>query len=91
MLEIIVLIFIVRRMGEICKEKGYKPTPYKIMTVLLFIAIEFIGIFIGTMIEDLLMLNDLIIYLFAIIGATIGVTISFAVINSIGEKEELVL
>jgi hypothetical protein len=50
MLEIIALIFLTRQMGNIAFQKGLKPGPWKVYTVLAWLAGEFVGVIIGIMI-----------------------------------------
>ncbi len=47
MLEIILLIFLCKNIGEIAMRKGLNPTQWKIYTVVTWILFEFIGFFIG--------------------------------------------
>jgi uncharacterized membrane protein len=46
-MDIIVLIFLARHIGIIAKRKGEKPGPWKLKTVLAFIALEILGVVIG--------------------------------------------
>ena len=47
MLEIIALIFLCKRNGELATQKGLKPGTWKMYTILAWILAEFIGIVIG--------------------------------------------
>jgi len=47
MLEIILLIFLTRNIGNIALQKGEKPLPWKILTVLMWIICEVIGTVVG--------------------------------------------
>ena len=47
MLEIIALIFLCKRNGQLAERKGLKPSTWKIYTIIAWIVAEFLGIFIG--------------------------------------------
>ena len=47
MLEIIILIFLMRRMGNLALQKGLKPTPWKLYTVSAWIVAELTGCLLG--------------------------------------------
>lgn len=49
MLEIIALIFLCKKNGDLALRKGLKPGTWKLYTVLAWIVAEFIGVFIGLM------------------------------------------
>ena len=50
MLEIIILIFLTKKIGGIAVTKGLPPGRWKLYTVLSWIAAEFIGVLIGVLI-----------------------------------------
>ncbi|MEZ5047883.1 MAG: hypothetical protein R2831_12935 [Chitinophagaceae bacterium] len=50
MLEIIALIFLTRKIGDLATLKGVKPSTWKMYTVLAWISFEIIGLVIGMMI-----------------------------------------
>lgn len=52
MLEIIILIFLTRKIGETAIRKGEKPGTWKFVTVIAWIACEFAGILIASMLFD---------------------------------------
>ena len=83
MLEIILLIFLTRRIGEIVEAKGRKGGLYKLMTVVLWIGCEVLGAVIGGIVVGLSGSSELIIYLFALIGAAAGAAISFIIAKSV--------
>lgn len=47
MLEIIILYFLCKHIGQLSLSKGLKPLPWKIYTILAWIAAEFLGVIIG--------------------------------------------
>jgi len=52
MLEIILLIFLTKNIGNLAFQKGIKPGPWKLYTVLAWIGAEFAGAFIGYLIFE---------------------------------------
>ena len=47
MIEIIILIFLARKIGSLAESKGLKGWPWKLRLVLFWIAGEFVGAFVG--------------------------------------------
>ena len=70
MIEIIALILLTAQMGRLATQKGLKPGPWKLYTVLAWIAGEFIGAVIGVMMfgTD----NIISVMLIALAGAITG-------------------
>ncbi len=82
MLEIIGLIFLSRRNGRVAVEKGYNKGPIIVMTVVLWIGLELIGVILGLSVSD-----ELGPILFCgIIGAIIGAILSLIITNSLQSK-----
>ena len=77
MLEIIFIIMLSRRIGEIVKKKGLKPAKYVTIMIILWIVLEVTGSVIGG-----LFFEGPAIYLFAIIGAAIGGYSGFSIANN---------
>lgn len=50
MLEIIAIIFLTKKIGRLAEQKGLKPGPWKVYTVLAWIGSELVGIVIGFLI-----------------------------------------
>ena len=50
MLEIIALIFLCKKNGDLASRKGLKPGTWKLYTVLAWIVAEILGVFIGMLI-----------------------------------------
>jgi hypothetical protein len=78
MLEIILIIFLSKKIGQIAEEKKQSKALFKFMFVVLWILGEFIGAIIG-----LNLTKGLTVYLFALIGAALGAIISFAIVNNL--------
>ncbi len=74
MLEIILLVVLARKIGDICESKGRKATGYKILLVVLWIGGEFFGALIGALIAGG---EGIAVYVFALLGAAIGAGIAF--------------
>ncbi|MEW6129679.1 MAG: hypothetical protein AB1757_21745 [Acidobacteriota bacterium] len=74
MLEIILLIVLTRKIGEICESKGRKATGYKILTVVLWFGGEIVGAIIGAILAGG---EGVMVYVMALIGAAIGASIAF--------------
>lgn len=83
MLEIILLIFLTRRIGNILEAKGRKSGWYKLLTVLLWFGGEIIGAIIGVVIVHLSQLSEGFVYLFALIGAAIGAAVAFIIAKAV--------
>jgi hypothetical protein len=80
MLEIILIIFLSRKIGVKAEEKGYPKGKYIFMFVAFWILGEFTVAFIAATIIGRV---DLILYLFALLGAAIGALSAFAVVNNL--------
>lgn len=89
MLEIFMLIFLTRRVGEIVSAKGRKAGWYKFMTVALWFGCEIGGAIIGGIIVGLSGGSEGFIYLFALIGAAVGAGASFLIAKSVPPVEAL--
>ena len=83
MLEILLLIFLTRRVGEIVEAKGRKGGWYKLLTVVLWIGGEVVGAIIGGVVAAMTGSGNLFIYLFALMGAAVGAGLSFVVAKSV--------
>lgn len=81
MIEIIILIFIARKIGKIAREKGLKPLGYQVLLVVLWILGELmLGGFGYALVGDTELACAA--YLFAILGALLGAGIAFLIVNS---------
>lgn len=83
MLEIILLIYLTRKIGAIVGAKGRKAGWYKFMTVLLWFGCEVIGAIIGAIIVGISNGPQPLVYLFALCGAALGALASFLVAKAV--------
>lgn len=72
MLEIIALVTLTRRIGEIVREKGRKSGWYKFMTVMMWFGGEIVGAIVGAFIAAATGTGALITYVCALAGAGLG-------------------
>ena len=72
MIEILLLVALARKIGKICEEKGRKAGGFKALTV----ALWFGGEIFGAVIAVASGVEELAVYLFALIGAAVGAGIS---------------
>lgn len=80
MIEILLIIFLARRIGNIAVRKGHKRGPNIIFFVVMWIAGEIIGGLSGAFLTKGHVLST---YLMALIGAAVGAIIAFRVVNSL--------
>ena len=83
MLEILMLIFLTRKVGEIVTSKGRKAGWYKFMTVLLWFGCEVIGAIIGGIIVGISGGSQGFIYLFALVGAVFGAIAAYVIAKAV--------
>lgn len=83
MLEILLLIALTKRIGRILEEKGRKTGWFKFLTVVLWFGGEFIGGITGAVIAEIIGINELSIYLIALLGAAVGAGAAFVIAKSV--------
>ncbi|HJR07966.1 MAG TPA: hypothetical protein VJ842_11960 [Pyrinomonadaceae bacterium] len=83
MLEIIALVMLTRRIGEIVKAKNRKSGWYKFMTVMLWFGCEILGGVIGAIIVGLTGSPDAVIYLIALAGAGVGAGLAYVIAKAL--------
>lgn len=83
MLEIIALVWLTRRIGEIVKVKNRKSGWYKLMTVLLWFGCEILGAIIGGIVVALTNSPEAVIYLIALAGAAVGAGVAYAIAKAV--------
>ena len=83
MLEILALIALTRKIGEIVQAKGRKTGWYKFMTVALWIGGELLGAIIGGEIAAVTNSESYIAYLFALLGAVIGAVAAYLIARAV--------
>ena len=67
--EIIILYFLTRHIGHLVSEKGYSSLGYKIITIIVWFGLEFLGGYIGSLIGGFF-----VIYSFGLLFVGVGVT-----------------
>ena len=83
MLEIIILIFLVRHVGEIVRSKGRKAGWFQVMTVVLWIGGELFGGIVGGIIGALTESGMALAYVLALLGAAAGAGISILIVRNL--------
>ena len=82
MLEIILLIYLTKKIGKIASKKGHPLKLFKFLTVLFWFIFEIIGAIVGLLIVG----EGLSIYAFALIGAGLGYLIIYLITNGLSQK-----
>ncbi len=80
MIEIIAMYLTSKNIAEIAKDKGYSKSLWRLLAILAWIIFEFIGVVLGLIIlgEE----GGLMIYLFALLGALLGVFVVRKILDS---------
>jgi hypothetical protein len=87
MLEIIALVYLTRRVGEIAREKGRKAGWFKLMTVVLWIGCELGGAVAGGIAVALAGWPEAVTYVFALVGAAAGAGLSFLIVKTLPVRD----
>jgi hypothetical protein len=85
MLEIIALIFLSRKIGTTAFDKGYSKGLFVFLTIIFWIAGEFIGGLIGFVVVG----DGLGPYVFALLGAGLGYGLIYFIVNTIEDKNPI--
>ncbi|CAN5654289.1 hypothetical protein BH09PLA1_BH09PLA1_33280 [soil metagenome] len=84
MLEILLVVWLGRKLAALARSKGRSPTGYVFMLIGLWIAGEVIGMIIGAMIASGTAGEfNFVAYLFALVGAAVGAIGSFLIVRSL--------
>ncbi len=86
MLEIIILIFLARKVGEIVRSKGRPAGWFQFLAVVLWIGGELIGGLIGGIVGALTDTGMALAYVCALLGAAVGAGISILIARSLSAK-----
>ena len=78
MLEILLLVFLAKKIGKIAEEKGRRPGRFKTLLVALWFAGEILGFIIVILLSG----TTLMAYLFALFCGAIGAVVSFEIAKS---------
>ena len=87
MLEIIALIYLTRRVGEIAREKGRKAGWFKLMTVVLWFGCEIGGAVVGGIVTAIAGWPEAVIYVLALVGAAAGAGLSFLIVKALPVRD----
>lgn len=85
MLEIMVVVFLARRIGNIAAKKGHKKRPNIIFFVVMWIAGEIIGALLGVFLAKGHLATA---YVMALVGAVVGALIAFRIVNNLEDKSD---
>ncbi len=85
MLEIILVIFLAKRIGKIAEKKGHKKRPNIIFFVVMWIAGEIIGALLGAFLAKGQIYTT---YFLALIGAAVGAMIAFRIVNNLDDRSD---
>ncbi len=83
MLEIILVVYLAKKIGKTAEDKGHKRGKYVFMFVMFWILGEVVGIVAGTFVTP-----GIGAYLFGILGAALGASIAFTIVNNLSVKTE---
>lgn len=83
MLEILALIFLVKKIGDIARQKGHKSGKYQFFTVILWFGGEFLGAIIGAIMAGGSSDAQCLIYMVALAGAATGAFIAYQIVNGL--------
>jgi hypothetical protein len=87
MLEIIALIYLTRKVGDIAREKGRKAGWFKLMTVVLWFGCEIGGGIVGAIVAELAGWPEAVIYLLALLGAAVGAGLSILIVKTLPVRD----
>jgi len=79
MIEILLLVALTRKIGRICEEKGRRTGGFKALTVMLWIGGEIFGAVVAVSAG----IEELGVYLFALIGAAVGAGIAVLIAKNL--------
>ena len=88
MLEIIALIFLTRKIGEIVEAKNRKSGWFKFMAVVLWIGFEIVGAIAGGTYAAMTGASEAVGYIFALVGAAVGAALSLVIVKSLPAKAD---
>lgn len=87
MLEILLLIGLTKKIGNILHAKGRPSGWFKLLTVVLWIGGELLGAIIGGVIGEISELGLVVAYPLALIGAVLGALVAYLIAQSVRPVE----
>lgn len=91
MLEILALLALTKRIGNIVEQKGHKSRWYKVLTVVLWFGGEIIGAILGVILTAASESAQCLIYLFALGGAVAGAGAAYLIAISLSPASSVSL
>ncbi|MDA3821952.1 MAG: hypothetical protein PF450_04975 [Bacteroidales bacterium] len=85
MLEILIIIFIAKKIGKIAERRGHKKGPNIAFFIVMWLAGEFLGAAIGIF---LFKGNLIPAYFMALIGAALGTVFAFNIVQKLEDKSD---
>jgi len=85
MLEILLLVFLSRRIGNIAAKKGHKKRPNIIFFIVMWIAGELIGGLLGAFLAKGHFYTT---YIMALLGAAVGAVIAFRIVKNLDDRSD---
>jgi hypothetical protein len=87
MLEIVLMIWLCKKIGRELREKGQNPTWYQVLTVVLWVGGEILGMLLGTLIGETLggdgEPDACFAYLLALLGAAGGAGLAYLIASNV--------
>ncbi len=83
MLEIAVLWFLTKLIGQIVEDKGHASGSYKVLTVVLWFGGEVVGLLLGASLASASAATQCSLYMFALLGAATGAGLAFLIANNL--------
>jgi hypothetical protein len=83
MLEILLIIFLSKKIGKIAESRGHRKGPNIAFFVGMWLAGEFIGAALGIFLFKGIMIAA---YVMALIGAALGTVLSFSIVQKLEDK-----
>jgi uncharacterized membrane protein YeaQ/YmgE (transglycosylase-associated protein family) len=84
MLEILLIIFLSKKIGRIAASKGRSQAGYIVLFVLLWVGGEFAGALYGAIQDE----EGFLAYVYALAGAAAGAILAFIIVNALPDRRQ---